>query len=246
MITRTKTRTPVHRVPQTLFSKAFLGDESPRRRYRAQPRASDGSRPLASSKIGPNSGSGEDRQGNSLDWQMWATVEHWLAPRTCIRSWTDECWVGGRGAEGWYFRLARKDRRSRSAPRVAENPYRWEGRELREYRWEVSVVLYRCAAMAGFFLLLPPGVRSKKTAKEGTYLRQRDGTQIMAFACFVCFGRPSRLPASPNADTVTYIRKPRRMGAELDSDGDPWSASGFEGISTTRPNDGPNGRGGRA
>lgn len=242
MITRTKTRTPVHRVPQTLFSKAFLGDESPRRRYQAQLRASDGNRLLASGEIRPSSGSGEDRQGNSLDCQMWATVEQWLAV-TCVRSWTNECWAGGHRAEGWYLRLARKDRRSRSALRVAENPYRWEGRE---YRREVSVVLCRGNVVAGLFLLVPPGIRSKKTAKEGTYLRPCDGKQIIAFACFVCFGRQSRLPASPNADMVTYIRKTRRMGAELDSDGDPWSASGFEGISTTRQNDGPNRRGGRA
>ncbi len=247
VITRTKTRTPVHRVPQTLFSNACLGDEFSRRRYLAQLAASGGNLYLPSSQVDPSSGSGENRQASCPAWQTWATVEHCLAG-TCIRSWMGQFWAGGRHrVEGWYFRLARKDRRSRLALEATENPCRWKGWDLPEYRLEVFVVvLCRRTAMTGLFLLVSPGVRCKKTAKEGTYLRQSGDKQIMAFACFVCFGHQSLLRASPSADMVIPITKTRKMGTELDSDGDPWGASDRDGISATRPNNGPNGLGGRA
>lgn len=54
--------------------------------------------PLLLTELGLDSGEGEDRQADSLDWQVRGTMELGLAG-TCIFSWTDDWWVGDTGSK---------------------------------------------------------------------------------------------------------------------------------------------------
>lgn len=123
----------------------FLEEEAAYRRYLAQLQVSVGDRPLVLTEMGLDSGGGEDRQGDSLDWQLQAAVEHGLAG-TCIFSWTDDWWVGGYKVEGWYFGLTHEAREPKLALKVAEDHYRRGVLDLREYWPRVSVVV--CAYQA--------------------------------------------------------------------------------------------------
>ena len=71
----------------------FLENESAYRRYLAQLQVSTGDRPLLLTELGLDSGGGEHRQADSLDWQLRGAMELGLAG-TCVFSWTDEWWVG--------------------------------------------------------------------------------------------------------------------------------------------------------
>jgi O-antigen biosynthesis protein len=73
----------------------FLENESAYRRYLAQLQVSTGDQPLLLTELGLDSGGGEDRQADCLDWQMRGAMELGLAG-TCVFSWTDDWWVGDR------------------------------------------------------------------------------------------------------------------------------------------------------
>jgi GT2 family glycosyltransferase len=123
----------------------FLEDESAYRRYLAQLQISSGDRPLLLTELGLDSGGGEDRQADSLDWQMREAVEVGLAG-TCVFSWTDEWWVGGHKVEGWYFGVTRENREPKPALKILEDHYRRRPSELREEWPSASVVV--CAYQA--------------------------------------------------------------------------------------------------
>ena len=123
----------------------FLEDESAYRRYLAQLQVSTGDRPLLLTELGLDSGGGEDRQADSLDWQMRGAMELGLAG-TCVFSWTDEWWVGGYKVEGWYFGLTRENRDPKPALKVLEDYYRRRPSDLREEWPTASVVV--CAHQA--------------------------------------------------------------------------------------------------
>jgi O-antigen biosynthesis protein len=123
----------------------FLENESAYRRYLAQLQVSTGDRPLLLTELGLDSGGGEDRQADCLDWQLRGAMEVGLAG-TCVFSWTDDWWVGGDKVEGWYFGVTRENREPKSALKVIENHYRTKPSELREEWPSASVVV--CAYQA--------------------------------------------------------------------------------------------------
>jgi hypothetical protein len=123
----------------------FLENESAYRRYLAQLQVSTGDRPLLLTELGLDSGGGEDRQADCLDWQLRGAMELGLAG-TCVFSWTDDWWVGGDKVEGWYFGVTRENREPKSALKVIENYYRTKPSELREEWPRASVVV--CAYQA--------------------------------------------------------------------------------------------------
>jgi cellulose synthase/poly-beta-1,6-N-acetylglucosamine synthase-like glycosyltransferase len=123
----------------------FLEEESAYRRYLAQLQVAAGDRPLILTELGLDSGGGQDRQADSLDWQLRGAMDLGLAG-TCIFSWTDEWWVGGQKVEGWYFGLTGENRQPKPALKVTENYYRRRPSELREEWPRVSVVV--CAYQA--------------------------------------------------------------------------------------------------
>jgi O-antigen biosynthesis protein len=123
----------------------FLEDESAYRRYLAQLQVSTGDRPLILTELGLDSGGGEDRQAESLDWQLRVAAELGLAG-TCVFSWTDDWWVGGNKVEGWYFGLTREDRAPKPSLNVLEDHYRKKPLDLRE-RWPKASVIV-CAYQA--------------------------------------------------------------------------------------------------
>jgi O-antigen biosynthesis protein len=123
----------------------FLEEESAYRRYLAQLQVAAGDRPLVLTELGLDSGGGQDRQADSLDWQLRGAMDLGLAG-TCIFSWTDEWWVGGQKVEGWYFGLTGENRRPKPALKVTEDYYRRRPSELREEWPRVSVVV--CAYQA--------------------------------------------------------------------------------------------------
>ena len=87
----------------------FLENEFAYRRYLAQLQVDTGDRP-GSERIRLDSASqGEQRQAEVLEWQLQGAMEHGVAG-TCVFSWTDEWWVGGKKVEGWHFGLTREDR----------------------------------------------------------------------------------------------------------------------------------------
>src|SRR4051812_28071042 len=61
----------------------FLEEESAYRRYLAQLQVSTGDRPLLLTELGLDSGGGEDRQADSLEWQIRGAMESGLAG-TCV------------------------------------------------------------------------------------------------------------------------------------------------------------------
>jgi O-antigen biosynthesis protein len=88
----------------------FLENEFAYRRYLAQLQVDTGDRPLVLSELGLDSASqGEQRQAEVLEWQLRGALEHGIAG-TCVFSWTDEWWVGGKKVEGWNFGLTGEDR----------------------------------------------------------------------------------------------------------------------------------------
>jgi O-antigen biosynthesis protein len=123
----------------------FLENESAYRRYLAQLQVSTGDRPLLLTELGLDSGGGEDRQADCLDWQMRGAMELGLAG-TCVFSWTDDWWVGRHKVEGWYFGVTRENREPKPALNVLEGYYRRRPSELREEWPRVSVVV--CAYQA--------------------------------------------------------------------------------------------------
>jgi O-antigen biosynthesis protein len=123
----------------------FLEEESAYRRYLAQLQVSTGDRPLLLTELGLDSGGGEDRQADSLDWQMRGAMELGLAGTT-VFSWTDEWWVGGHKVEGWYFGVTRHNREPKPALQVLEGYYRRKPSDLREEWSRASVVV--CAHQA--------------------------------------------------------------------------------------------------
>jgi O-antigen biosynthesis protein len=123
----------------------FLEEESAYRRYLAQLQVSTGDRPLLLTELGLDSGGGEDRQADSLDWQMQGAMELGLAGTT-VFSWTDEWWVGGHKVEGWYFGVTRHNREPKPALQVLEGYYRRKPSDLREEWSRASVVV--CAHQA--------------------------------------------------------------------------------------------------
>jgi cellulose synthase/poly-beta-1,6-N-acetylglucosamine synthase-like glycosyltransferase len=123
----------------------FLENESAYRRYLAQLQVSTGDRPLLLTELGLDSGGGEDRQADCLDWQMRGAMELGLAG-TCVFSWTDDWWVGRHKVEGWYFGVTRENREPKPALNVLEGYYRKRPSELREVWPRVSVVV--CAYQA--------------------------------------------------------------------------------------------------
>jgi GT2 family glycosyltransferase len=123
----------------------FLEDESAYRRYLAQLQISTGDRPLILTELGLDSGGGEDRQADSLDWQLRGAIELGLAG-ACVFSWTDEWWVGGHRVEGWYFGVTRENRAPKPALKVLEDYYRMKPSKLREEWPSVSVIV--CAYQA--------------------------------------------------------------------------------------------------
>jgi GT2 family glycosyltransferase len=123
----------------------FLENESAYRRYLAQLQVSTGDRPLILTELGLDSGGGEDRQADVLDWQLRGAMELGIAG-TCVFSWTDEWWVGGHKVEGWYFGVTRENREPKPALKVLENYYRTKPSELRKEWPRASVVV--CAYQA--------------------------------------------------------------------------------------------------
>lgn len=123
----------------------FLEDETAYRRYLAQLQVSVGDRPLILTEMGLDSGAGEARQADSLDWQLRGAAELGLAG-TCIFSWTDDWWVGGHKVEGWYFGVTRENREPKLSLKILEHHYQKKPSELRE-RWpKASIVV--CAYQA--------------------------------------------------------------------------------------------------
>jgi O-antigen biosynthesis protein len=123
----------------------FLEDESAYRRYLAQLQVSTWDRPLILTEMGLDSGAGEERQANSLDWQLRAAAELGLAG-SCVFSWTDDWWVAGHKVEGWYFGITRENREPKPALRVLEEHYRKEPQDYRT-EWPKSSVVV-CAYQA--------------------------------------------------------------------------------------------------
>ena len=123
----------------------FLENESDYRRYLAQLQVSTGDRPLILTEMGLDSGSGEDQQAESIEWQLRGAMELGLAG-TSVFSWTDEWWVGGHKVEGWYFGVSRENREPKPALKVLEDYYRRKPSDLREKWPKVSVVV--CAYQA--------------------------------------------------------------------------------------------------
>jgi GT2 family glycosyltransferase len=101
----------------------FLENAFAYRRYLAQLQIDTGDRPLVLSELGLDSASqGEQRQAEVLEWQLQGAIEHGLAG-TCVFSWTDEWWVGGKKVEGWNFGLTREDREPKQALGVVAEHY---------------------------------------------------------------------------------------------------------------------------
>jgi O-antigen biosynthesis protein len=123
----------------------FLEDESAYRRYLAQLQVGTGDRPLLLTELGLDSGEGESRQADSLDWQLRGAMELGLAG-ACVFSWTDDWWVGGHKVEGWHFGLTRENRDPKPALKVLEKYYRRSPSDLREEWPRASVVI--CAYQA--------------------------------------------------------------------------------------------------
>lgn len=123
----------------------FLEDEAAYRRYLAQLQVSAGDRPLVLTELGLDSGGGEDRQAETIDWQLRGAAELGLAG-TCIFSWTDDWWVGGYKVEGWYFGLTRENREPKPALKAVGDHYRKRPSDYREKWPKASVVV--CAYQA--------------------------------------------------------------------------------------------------
>jgi O-antigen biosynthesis protein len=126
-----------------LMFNVFLERKPDFRSYLTRLHHLAGDRPLVLGEVGlsaPDEAEGEDRQTQALDWQLETAVERGVAG-TCVFSWTDDWWVGGRPVEGWSFGLTRADRSPRPAMEAAP---RWNQRTVRDldFKWpRISVVI---------------------------------------------------------------------------------------------------------
>ncbi|HEX4862601.1 MAG TPA: glycosyltransferase [Acidimicrobiales bacterium] len=121
----------------------FLDREADLRRYLTRLQHVSAGRPLVLSEIGvhaPQSAEGEAAQAETLDWQLETATERGVAG-TCVFSWTDDWWVGGKPVDGWRFGLTHRDRSPKPALDVAA---RWNDRTVADidFPWpSVSVVV---------------------------------------------------------------------------------------------------------
>jgi GT2 family glycosyltransferase len=126
-----------------LMFNVFLERREDFRRYLTRLHHLAGDRPLVLGEVGIAAGDGpegEQDQAEVLDWQLETAVERGVAG-TCIFSWTDDWWVGGKPVTGWHFGLTRADRAPRPALEVAT---RWNQRTVRQldYNWpRISVAI---------------------------------------------------------------------------------------------------------
>ncbi|MBW3665217.1 MAG: glycosyltransferase [Actinobacteria bacterium] len=126
-----------------MMFNVFLEDRSAFRRYLSRLQHLAGDRPLVLGEIGMHAGSGpvgERQQAQMLGWMLETAVERGVGG-TCVFSWTDDWWVGGRKVEGWRFGLTREDRAARPALDVAGD---WNRRTVRDldFDWpSISVVV---------------------------------------------------------------------------------------------------------
>jgi glycosyltransferase involved in cell wall biosynthesis len=132
-----------------LTFNVFLEQRADLRRYLTRLHHLAGDRPLVLGEVGLDAGTddaSEERQAAVLDWQLETATERGLAG-TCVFSWTDDWWVGGRQVDGWHFGLTRADRSPRPALAVAQA---WNGRGVADlsYDWPVMSVVV-CAYNAG-------------------------------------------------------------------------------------------------
>jgi glycosyltransferase involved in cell wall biosynthesis len=128
----------------------YLEDRTQFRRYLNRLHSITGDRPLVLGEIGQSADGtprSEREQAEALDWLLETAVERGVAG-TCVFSWTDDWWVGGRKVEGWRFGLTDEHRQARPAMSVAA---KWNGLGVRDLDndWpSVSVVIcaYNAAA----------------------------------------------------------------------------------------------------
>jgi O-antigen biosynthesis protein len=126
-----------------LTFNVFLEEPDSFRSYLSRLQHLAGDRPLVLGEIGLDSDgseAGEERQAQTLEWQMRTAIERGLAG-ACVFSWTDEWWVGDRAVDGWHFGLTRSDRTPRPALAVAE---RWNHATVADVQEEwpsISVVI---------------------------------------------------------------------------------------------------------
>ena len=109
-----------------LTVNVYLEDRAPFRRYLNRLHTLAGDRPLVLGEVGfsgDGSPRGERRHAEALDWMLEVATERGAAG-TCVFSWTDDWWVGGREVTGWHFGLTDRDRSPRPALAVAQ---KWNG-----------------------------------------------------------------------------------------------------------------------
>ena len=121
----------------------YLEDRAQFRRYLNRLHTLAGDRPLVLGEIGQSadgSPRSEREQAEALDWLLGTAVERGVAG-TCVFSWTDDWWVGGRKVEGWQFGLTDEHRQARPAMSVAGKWNRMTVRDL-DHDWPtISVVI---------------------------------------------------------------------------------------------------------
>jgi O-antigen biosynthesis protein len=126
-----------------LMFNVFLERRGDFRRYLTRLHHLAGDRPLVLGELGISAGEsadGESQQADTLDWQLETAIERGVAG-TCVFSWTDDWWVGGKPVTGWRFGLTRPDRSPRPAMEVAT---RWNQSTVRDldFKWpRISVVI---------------------------------------------------------------------------------------------------------
>jgi len=126
-----------------LTFNVFLERRAEFRRYLTRLHHLAGDRPLVLGEVGISAGEGpegERQQEEALDWQLETAIERGVAG-TCVFSWTDDWWVGGKQVTGWRFGLTRADRSPRPAMEAATC---WNQRTVRdlEFKWpSISVVI---------------------------------------------------------------------------------------------------------
>jgi glycosyltransferase involved in cell wall biosynthesis len=121
----------------------YLEDREQFRRYLNRLHSVTGERPLVLGEIGQSADDtprSEREQAEALDWLLQTAVERGVAG-TCVFSWTDDWWVGGRKVEGWRFGLTDERRQARPAMAVASKWNR-QGVEDLDVDWpSMSVVI---------------------------------------------------------------------------------------------------------
>lgn len=126
-----------------LTFNVYLEDRADLRRYLTRLQNLAGERPLVLGELGCSgapSPRGEREQAELLDWQLQVSLDRGVAG-TCVFSWTDDWWVGGRRVDGWRFGLTDVERQPRPALAVAE---KWNAMSVRDldHRWpSISVVV---------------------------------------------------------------------------------------------------------